>query len=93
MMEVNGFDVPSATVDSTTAFSQWTAFYTASLAAVTWPKHLPQASTKGRGWTSGASSTTAARWSEGDWNGDGVFDSGDFVTAFQDGGYEQVAAA
>ena len=34
-----------------------------------------------------------ARWSEGDWNGDGVLDRGDFVTAFQDGGYEQVAAA
>ena len=31
----------------------------------------------------------AAGWSEGDWNGDGLFDSADFVTAFQDGGYEQ----
>ncbi len=30
-----------------------------------------------------------AGWSEGDWNGDGVFNSDDFITAFQDGGYEQ----
>ena len=29
-----------------------------------------------------------ASWSEGDWNGDGVFDTGDFVTALTDGGYE-----
>ena len=29
-----------------------------------------------------------ANWSEGDWNADGRFDSGDFVVAFQDGGYE-----
>ena len=28
-------------------------------------------------------------WSEGDWNGDGIFDSSDMVTAFADGGYEQ----
>ncbi len=28
-------------------------------------------------------------WSEGDWDGSGTFDSDDFVTAFQDGGYEQ----
>ena len=28
-------------------------------------------------------------WSEGDWNGDGLFDSVDFITAFHDGGYEQ----
>ena len=28
-------------------------------------------------------------WSEGDWNGDGVFDSSDMVAAFADGGYEQ----
>ena len=34
-------------------------------------------------------STVHASWSEGDWNGDGVFDSADFVIAFQDGGYEQ----
>jgi hypothetical protein len=27
-------------------------------------------------------------WSEGDWNGDGVFNSTDFVSAFTDGGYE-----
>ena len=27
-------------------------------------------------------------WSTGDWNGDRDFDSGDFVTAFQDGGFE-----
>ncbi len=29
-----------------------------------------------------------AGWAEGDWNGDGDFDSGDFVVAFQDGGFE-----
>jgi hypothetical protein len=29
-----------------------------------------------------------AGWSQGDWNADRVFDSGDFVAAFQDGGYE-----
>ena len=28
-------------------------------------------------------------WAEGDWNGDGEFDSNDFITAFADGGYEQ----
>jgi hypothetical protein len=27
-------------------------------------------------------------WAEGDWNGDGVFDSGDMVMAFQTGLYE-----
>ena len=27
-------------------------------------------------------------WSEGDWNGDGRFNSTDFVVAFTDGGYE-----
>ena len=27
-------------------------------------------------------------WTEGDWNGDGLFDSADFIIAFQDGGYE-----
>ncbi len=31
----------------------------------------------------------AALWEHGDWNGDGQFTSGDFVTAFQDGGYKQ----
>jgi len=31
-----------------------------------------------------------ASWAEGDWTGDQRFDSTDFVTAFQDGGYEQV---
>ena len=30
-----------------------------------------------------------AGWSEGDWNGDGIFNSSDMVTAFVDGGYEQ----
>lgn len=30
-----------------------------------------------------------AGWEQGDWNGDGMFDSADFVTAFVDGGYEQ----
>ncbi len=30
-------------------------------------------------------------WSEGDWNGDGEFDSGDMITAFVAGGYEQPA--
>ena len=29
-----------------------------------------------------------ANWGEGDWNGDMVFDSGDFVFAFSSGGYE-----
>ena len=29
-----------------------------------------------------------ATWDEGDWSGDQVFDSGDFVAAFADGGYE-----
>ena len=29
-----------------------------------------------------------ALWEEGDWNGDGRFNSADFVTAFVDGGYE-----
>ena len=28
-------------------------------------------------------------WAEGDWNGDGDFDTGDLVFAFQDGGFEQ----
>ena len=32
---------------------------------------------------------TNSTWSTGDWNGDGEFDSGDFVLAFQEGGYEQ----
>jgi hypothetical protein len=27
-------------------------------------------------------------WEDGDWNGDGDFNSGDFVTAFQGGGFE-----
>jgi hypothetical protein len=27
-------------------------------------------------------------WGTGDWNGDGDFDTGDLVLAFQDGGYE-----
>ena len=31
-----------------------------------------------------------AGWGEGDWNGDGEFSSGDFVTAFADGGYVAV---
>lgn len=30
-----------------------------------------------------------ASWSSGDWNGDGYFNSADFVLAFEDGGYEQ----
>ena len=30
-----------------------------------------------------------ACWAQGDWNGDGLFNSDDFVIAFQDGGYEQ----
>ena len=30
-----------------------------------------------------------ATWASGDWNGDGDFDSSDFVTAFSDGGYEE----
>ncbi len=29
-----------------------------------------------------------AVWSEGDWSGDMVFDSGDLVAAFSDGGFE-----
>jgi hypothetical protein len=29
-----------------------------------------------------------AGWGEGDWNGDGVFDTGDVVLALQDGGFE-----
>ena len=29
-----------------------------------------------------------ATWSQGDWDGDKVFGSGDFVVAFTDGGYE-----
>ena len=29
-----------------------------------------------------------AVWSEGDWNGDGVFGTGDLVAALSDGGYE-----
>ena len=31
----------------------------------------------------------AASWDEGDWDGDGVFSTNDFVSAFTDGGYEQ----
>ncbi|MCA9153019.1 MAG: PEP-CTERM sorting domain-containing protein, partial [Planctomycetales bacterium] len=27
-------------------------------------------------------------WGEGDWDGDGLFGTSDFATAFQDGGYE-----
>ena len=30
-----------------------------------------------------------AGWSQGDWNGDGFFNSSDFVAAFTDGGYEK----
>ena len=30
-----------------------------------------------------------ATWDQGDWNGDLRFGSGDLVTAFVDGGYEQ----
>ena len=30
-----------------------------------------------------------AGWAEGNWNGDGVFDSSDMVRAFVDGGYEK----
>lgn len=33
-------------------------------------------------------SVTLADWSESDWNGDGGFDSSDFVAAFSDGGFE-----
>ena len=44
---------------------------------------------KGLGRSVGALLGNGAGWSEGDWNGDGVFDSGDFVVAFEDGGYEQ----
>ena len=29
-----------------------------------------------------------ATWVQGDWNGDGVFNSGDFINAFVSGGYE-----
>ncbi len=35
----------------------------------------------------------SAGWEEGDWDGSGVFDSGDMVKAFQDGGYELPAGA
>ncbi len=28
-------------------------------------------------------------WAQGDWNGDGDFDSSDLVVAFQDAGYEK----
>ncbi|MCA9152601.1 MAG: hypothetical protein KDA92_25030, partial [Planctomycetales bacterium] len=31
----------------------------------------------------------AAGWAEGDWDGDGVFGTGDLVWAFDDGGFEQ----
>ncbi len=31
----------------------------------------------------------AASWAEGDWDGDGIFGTGDMVMAFVDGGYEQ----
>ena len=31
---------------------------------------------------------SAAGWEQGDWDGDGLFNSSDFVAAFQDGGYE-----
>ena len=31
----------------------------------------------------------AATWAEGDWNGDGAFNSSDFVAAFSGGGYEK----
>ena len=34
-------------------------------------------------------SKVSADRSEGDWNGDGIFDSSDMVTAFVDGGYEK----
>jgi hypothetical protein len=41
------------------------------------------------GFTAGKyESGTVATWSEGDWNGDKLFGSGDLVTAFQGGGYE-----
>jgi hypothetical protein len=32
-------------------------------------------------------------WEEGDWNGDGDFDSGDLVAAFQEGLYERPSRA
>jgi hypothetical protein len=32
--------------------------------------------------------TANSQWETGDWNGDAEFDSGDFVTAFQAGGFE-----
>ena len=32
-------------------------------------------------------------WSEGDWDADGDFESGDLVIALQDGGYERAAMA
>ena len=34
-----------------------------------------------------------AHWMEGDWNCDGLFDSGDFVAAFTDANYERTAVA
>jgi hypothetical protein len=34
-----------------------------------------------------------AGWSDGDWNDNGVFDSGDLVAALQTGTYEQPQAA
>ena len=30
-----------------------------------------------------------SKWETGDWNGDGEFDSADFVKAFQGGGFEE----
>ena len=31
----------------------------------------------------------AAGWREGDWNGNGLFETGDLLRAFKDGGFEQ----
>ena len=56
-----------------------TPIWTGNLTAVTW---LPV-------FTSGKYETEeTAGWAQGDWDGDGFFDSGDMVTAFVDGGYE-----
>ena len=41
------------------------------------------------GWMVHGRTHDGASWPQGDWNGDGVFDSSDLVTAFADGGYEK----
>ena len=69
---------------------------------VMWLHQLKNVSSGMPTWTANSTATTSCRssssastrrpvglWAEGDWDGNGTFDSSDFVVAFTDGGYEQ----